>query len=65
MLIELLLLTDKGPGRKIDAMFGKLLTLTNTEGKQLMKFGTLDTKCKELVMDTLINVISSSYANMK
>ena len=65
MLIELMLMSDKSPGRKIDAMFGTLLALTNGEGNQLMKFGTLDTKCKELVMDILISVVSSSYDNMK
>ena len=65
MLVELFLL-DKGPGEKIDNIFGMLLTLTNTDGKKLMSFGTLDTKSKELVMEMLIHVVSASYAlNMR
>ena len=64
MLVELFL-SDKGPANKIDTIFGMLLTLTNTDGRQLMSFGTLDTKSKELVMDMLINVVSASYVNMR
>ena len=65
MLVELFL-SDKGPANKIDTIFGMLLTLTNTDGRQLMSFGTLDTKSKELVMEMLIHVVSASYAlNMR
>ena len=64
MLVELFL-SDKGPANKIDTIFGMLLTLTNTDGRQLMSFGTLDTKSKELVMEMLINVVSASYVNMR
>ena len=65
MLVELILLTDKGSGDKIDIIFGKLLTLTNSDGRQLMSFGTLDAKSKELVLDILLSIISSSYTKMK
>ena len=65
MLVELILLTDKGPGDKIDNIFGKLLALTNSDGRQLMSFGTLDAKSKELVLDMLLSIISSSYTKMK
>ena len=65
MVVELILLTDKGSGDKIDIIFGKLLTLNNSDGRQLMSFGTLDAKSKELVLDMLLSIISSSYTKMK
>ena len=65
MLVELILLSEKDPGDKIDMVFKKLLTITLSDGRQLISFGTLEAKSKELVMDMLLNIVSSSYDKMK